>query len=115
MSKFYGMVCGNREAATRGGSFDSGFHASAQSYDGSVIVKLRYDGDKKDNGNLLVTVGTSDGSSCYTDWNSPDFHGTFEEFKALLQLARDIKDGKVSVVRHRSESNKMKQLKKMFS
>lgn len=108
MSAFYGMVCGNREAATRGGSRNSGYHASAQSYDGSVIVKLRYDGESKKDEKLMVTVGTNDGSSCYTDWKSPDFHGTFEEFKALLQLARDIKDGKVSVVRHRSKSNKMK-------
>ena len=97
MSAFYGMVCGNRNEATRGGSKNSGFHSSCQSYDGSIICKMRYDDDDT----LKVTVGTSDGSSCYTDWNSNDFNGTFEEFKDLLKLARDIKDGKVSVVRHR--------------
>ena len=110
MSKFYGMVCGNRGAATRGGSANSGFKASAQSYDGSVIVNLDYD----HNNQLKVRVGTNDGSRCYSDWNCPDFVGTFEEFKELLKLANDIKSGKVSITRHREKSNKMKQLEKMF-
>jgi len=97
MSKFYGMVCGNRGAATRGGSANSGFKASAQSYDGSIITYLDYDKDNK----LLVQVGTNDGSSCCTDWNSHDFRGTFAEFKEMLNLYHDIKTGKCSVVRHR--------------
>jgi len=110
MSTFYGTIIGNRGAATRGGSKASGFRAAAQSYDGSVITHLNYD----DNGNLKVTIGTNDRSSCCTDWNSADFTGTFEEFKELLRLADDIKKGKVSITRHREKSNKMKQLERMF-
>lgn len=99
MSTFYGMICGNRGAATRGGSKDSGFRSSCQSWNGSVITTMDY--NSKDE--LIVRVGTSDGSSCYTDWNSQDFVGTFDEFKDFLKLYRDIKDGKVSVVRHRNK------------
>ena len=99
MSAFYGMVCGNRSEATRGGSKSSGFHSSCQSYDGSVITKMRYDNE----GQLIVTVGTNDGSSCCTDWESKDFRGTFEEFKALLKLNDDIRHGRVSVVKHRQK------------
>ena len=97
MSTFYGMICGNRGAATRGGSKDSGFRSSCQSWNGSVITTMHYNDEDK----LIVRVGTNDGSSCYSDWNSPDFIGTLDEFKALLQLRKDIKEGKVSVVRHR--------------
>jgi len=99
MSTFYGLIEGNRGAATRGGSRDSGFRSSCQSWNGSVITTMRYN----DKDELIVRVGTSDGSSCYTDWNSQDFVGTFDEFKELLKLNRDIKDGKVSVVRHRQK------------
>ena len=104
MSAFYGMVEGNRSCATRGGSKSSGFRASCQSYDGSIISTMNYD----DDGTLRVRVGTNDGSSCCSDWNSADFNGTFQEFKDLLKLAADIKDGKVSVVRHRDSKNKLK-------
>lgn len=104
MSAFYGMVEGNRSCATRGGSKSSGFRASCQSYDGSIISTMRYD----DDGTLRVRVGTNDGSSCCSDWNSEDFNGTFQEFKDLLKLAADIKSGKVSVVRHRDSKNKLK-------
>jgi len=110
MSAFYGMVEGNRGAATRGGSKSSGFRASCQSYDGSIISTMYYG----DTGELKVRVGTSDGSSCYSDWNSDDFQGTFEEFKQLLTLAKEIKEGKVSITRHREKSNKMKQLERLF-
>lgn len=95
MAKTYCTCVGMRGEATRRGGND-GVRVSAQSWDGSIIVSNRYDGDQ-----LMVRVGTNEGSSCYTDWNSPDFRGTFEEFKALLQLSQDIKEGKVSIVRHR--------------
>ena len=104
MAAFYGMVKGNRNCATRGGSKASGFRASCQSYDGSIISTMDYD----DDGTLRVRVGTNDGSSCCSDWNSEDFNGTFQEFKDLLKLAADIKNGKVSVVRHRDSKNKIK-------
>lgn len=94
MAKTYCTCVGMRGEATRRGGND-GVRVSAQSWDGSIIVSNRYDGDQ-----LMVRVGTNEGSSCYIDWKSPDFRGTFEEFKELLQLSKDIKEGKVSVVRH---------------
>ena len=77
MSMFYGTVEGNRGEATRCGSAQSGIRASAQSWDGSVIVKLRYRDDE-----LMVSVATSDGSDCY---GFPKWYGTFNEFKKLLE------------------------------
>lgn len=107
MSKFYGMVRGNRGAATRGGSANSGFKATAQSFDGSVITCLDYDSNKQ----LKVRLETSDYSSTYGD---VVFSGTFEEFKEAMKLLKDIKDKKVSVVRHREKSNKQLQLERAF-
>ena len=114
MSTFYGMVKGNRKCATRGGSKSSGFRASCQSYAGSIISAMEYVEDENGKEVLKVRVGTNDGSSACSDWNSNDFTGTFQEFKDLLKLAADIKSGKVSIVRHREKSNKMKQLEKIF-
>lgn len=96
MAKTYATIEGSRQPKTCTGG-NTGVRASAQSYDGSIIVCNRYN----DEGQLEVRVGTSDGSSCYTDWNSHDFRGTFEEFKDLLKLAADIKAGRASVVHHR--------------
>ena len=84
MSKFYGSIQGNRgaatrggSAATRGGSAASGIKSSCQSYDGSVITYMSYDGI----GNLVVTIEVSDGSSSY---GRRIFCGTFEEYIAKL-------------------------------
>ncbi len=96
MSAFYGLVEGNRSCATRGGSKSSGFLASAQSWDGSIIVRLYYDNDQ-----LKCRVGTNEGSACYTDYNSADFVGSFEEFKKLLNLNKLIKNGQARVIKHR--------------
>ena len=96
MAKTYCTCIGMRgERTARGGN--AGCRASVQAWDGSIITNNWYD----DNGTLRVRVGTNDGSSCYSDWNSEDFSGTFQEFKDLLKLAADIKNGRVSVVRHR--------------
>ena len=127
MSKTYCTCIGSRKERTACGRND-GCRASIQSYDGSIIIRNWYDG----NGTLIVRVGTNDGSSCYTDWNSNDFTGTFQEFKNLLKfaadtkkqvadlggtfkefkdllkLAADIKSGRVSVVRRRDSKNKIK-------
>jgi len=97
MSAFYGMVVGNRSEATRGGSKASGFKSSCQSFDGSVITKMWYNNENQ----LMVEVGTNNDSKPYTDWNTPEFRGTFEDFKKALVLMDDIKKGNVSVVRHR--------------
>ena len=103
MSATYTTCCGMRgERTARGGN--DGCRASIQSYDGSIITRNWYD----DDGTLKVRVGTNDGSSTCSDWNSNDFTGTFQEFKDLLKLAADIKSGKVSVVRHREPKNKIK-------
>ena len=103
MSKTYCTCIGSRgERTARGGK--DGCRASVQSYEGSICISNRID----DDGTLRVRVGTNDGSSCYSDWTSNDFTGTFKEFKDLLKLAADIKSGKVSVVRHRDSKNKLK-------
>jgi len=94
MAKTYCTCQGMRGEATRCGGND-GVRVSAQSYDGSIIVYNWYDGDQ-----LMVEVGTSDGSRSGSI-NGPEFRGSFDEFKSLLKLAADIKSGKVSVVRHR--------------
>lgn len=78
MAKFYGSIQGNRGAATRGGSTASGIKSSCQSYDGSVITYMSYDG----NDNLMVTVEVSNESSSY---GRRIFCGTFEEFVHKLE------------------------------
>lgn len=80
MSTFYGTVEGQRGPATRCGSSISGIKAAAQSWNGSVVVNLHYEGCDP-NGNLLVDVNTSDGSSAY---GHSAWRGTFEQFKAML-------------------------------
>ena len=107
MSKFYGMVRGNRGASTRGGSANSGFKATAQSFSGSVISCLDYDS----NNQLRVRIELAEGSSTCGD---VAFSGTFEELKEAFQLLQDIKDKKVSVTRHREKSNKQLQLERLF-
>lgn len=78
MSAFYGMVQGNRGAATRGGSRASGFTATAQSWDGSIITTMFYG----DDGNLMVDISYSTGSSsCGTSV----FRGTFDEYIMKLR------------------------------
>lgn len=97
MAKTYATIEGCRSPKTCTGG-NNGVRASVQSYDGSVIVSNWYDGET-----VRVRIGTNDGTSCYTDWNSHDFVGTFEEFKDLLKLAADVKAGKASVVHHRKK------------
>ena len=103
MSATYTTCCGMRSERTARGGND-GCRASVQSYNGSICISNRIDED----GTLRVRVGTNDGSSACSDWNSNDFTGTFQEFKDLLKLHQDIKSGKVSVVRHRDPKNKSK-------
>ena len=103
MALTYTTCCGMRsERTARGGRH--GCRASVQSYEGSICVSNWFDSDDQ----LKVRVGTNDGSSTCSDWNSNDFTGTFQEFKDLLKLAADIKSGRVSVVRHREPKNKIK-------
>ena len=103
MAKTYCTCIGSGSERTACGGND-GCRASVQSYEGSICISNRIDED----GTLRVRVGTNDGSSCYSDWSSEDFNGTFQEFKDLLKLHQDIKSGRVSVVRHRDSKNKLK-------
>ena len=107
MAKTYCTCIGMRGERTARGGRD-GCRASVQAYDGSIITRNWYDEDENGKEVLKVRVGTNDGSSACSDWNSNDFTGTFQEFKDLLNLAADIKSGKVSVVRHRDPKNKIK-------
>ena len=78
MSTFYGCVQGNRGSVTRVGSRASGFKASAQSYNGSVITHLSYN----DNDELMVEICASDSSSSY---GTRIFYGTFDEYVNKLK------------------------------
>lgn len=77
MSKFYGTVVGSaRTEATRRG-FD-GIRVSAQSWDGSLITRMRYDGQ----GRLMVQLDKSnESSSCY---GRTIFWGTLDELEHKL-------------------------------
>lgn len=108
MAKTYCMCQGMRgEATRRGGS--NGVRVSAQSYDGSVIVKNWYR-----DGQLMVSVGTNDYSSSWA--NNEEFRGTFEELKEFIKLYEDIKSGRVSIVRHRQKQtrNQEESIMKLF-
>ena len=100
MAKTYLTGWGCRVAVTRTGGND-GVHVAAQSFDGSIIVENWYN----DKDELVVRVDTSKRSSCYGD-SYHCFTGSIEEFNDLLQLARDIKERKVSIVRHRDKTKK---------
>ncbi len=80
MSKFYGTVVGSaRTEATRRG-FDN-IRVSAQSWDGSLITRMRYDAD----GRLIVQLDRSnESSSCF---GRTIFCGTLEELEARLSQA----------------------------
>ena len=107
MSALYGSLRGCRQTITRTGSRNSGMKASLQSFDGSVIGYLDYGS----NNQLKVRIELAEGSTTYGD---VAFSGTFEELKESMKLLQEIKEGKVSIVRHREKSNKMKQLEKIF-
>lgn len=77
MAKYYGVVKGNRGAATRIGSSSSGLMASAQSWNGSLITYV-HDGD---GGEPVFDIEIADGSSAY---GSRVFSGTLSELKEKL-------------------------------
>jgi hypothetical protein len=85
MSTFYGMIQGNRGAATRGGSANSGFKSTAQSWENSIINYLDYDKEDK----LRLTIAVAEGSSTYGD---EVFRGTFEEFKEMCKMYKEYKN-----------------------
>ena len=75
MSKFYGQGEGMASTlATRRGNRD--IKVSAQSWDGSLITRMYYEGD-----DLMVELQVNDGSSFY---GKTCFFGTLEELKKRL-------------------------------
>ena len=79
MSKLYGSLQGCRGEATRCGSASSGIRASVQSWNGSLISYM----DLDDNGKPVITLKTSDGSSCIGF--EIIFVGSLEELKKKLK------------------------------
>ena len=76
MAAFYGTVEGNRGVGTRIGSKDSGMKVSAQSYDGSVVVRMWYNQDNE----LMVSIETADKSTNY--WTDKTiYRGKFNDLK----------------------------------
>ena len=78
MASYYGQVEGNAQtAATRVGSRKSGIKVCAQSWDGSVIVKMYEDAD----GAMRVRLELADGSSSS---GTRAFDGTMDELCGQL-------------------------------
>ena len=75
MAKFYGTVTGNSSTATRTGSTQSGIRASVQSWEGSVITALSYNGD-----DLMLQVSWAEDSRATMGHHL--FYGTLAEFVA---------------------------------
>lgn len=76
MAATYGTVKSYRGKASLMSNRSTGIHTTAQSYDGSVNVWLRYF-----KGELLVGIDIADGSS--TDGKNV-FTGTIDELRAKL-------------------------------
>ena len=79
MSKLYGSLQGCRGEATRCGSASSGIRASVQSWNGSLVSYM----DLDENGNPMITLKTSEGSSGYG--NEIIFVGSLDELKKKLK------------------------------
>lgn len=78
MSAFYGQVIGQAgTAATRRGSAASGITATVQSWNGSLISEMSYDGD-----DVMVRLQISDGSSAF---GRTVFYGTLQELEKKLE------------------------------
>lgn len=78
MAKFYGTLdsMNGRAVATKTGGKD-GIKAAAQSYDGSVITRIYYEGDT-----LMVNLQVS---NCSSTSGAIIFEGSVEELKAKLR------------------------------
>lgn len=78
MARFYGTVKGRAQSlATREGS--DMIRASAQSYNGSVVVELEYDAK----GELYVSIGCMEGSQ--RSFRHATWEGSFKDFERMLQ------------------------------
>lgn len=81
MTKLYASIQGNRSERTCIGTASSGIRASAQSWDGSLIIYLDLDKDDKPRFRLYVNDGSS-GSSYDSE---KIFDGTLEELVEKLK------------------------------
>ena len=79
MSKLYGSLQGCRGEATRCGSKNSGMRASVQSWNGSLVSYM----DLDENDKPIITLKTSDGSSCIGF--ETIFRGSLEDLKKKLK------------------------------
>ena len=80
MSRLYGTVQGSRGVASRCGARD--LRVSAQSYDGSVIIRMSEStGDKEPTIRIELNDDTSNYGETY-------FRGTYSELKELLSRAK---------------------------
>ncbi len=79
MSALYGSLQGCRNEVTRTGSKNSGIRASVQSWNGSLVSYM----DLDDNGKPVITLKTSDGSSCIGF--ETIFRGSLEDLKKKLK------------------------------
>ena len=78
MANFYGTVQGNRGMASRLGTKSSGLAVTAQSWDGSVIVRM-YEED----GRTIVYIGVGYGSTACSD--ATLYHGSIEGLQEKLE------------------------------
>ena len=80
MSKFYGQVEGQASTvASRRGSANSGLKVSAQSWEGSVIVRLW----ENKEGETMVEIEKGEGS---TSWGGDTiYRGKLEDLKPIKQ------------------------------
>ena len=79
MSALYGSLQGCRGEATRCGSKDSGIRASVQSWNGSLVSYM----DLDENGKPIITLKTSNDSSC--TGSETIFRGSLEDLKKKLK------------------------------
>ena len=82
MAVFYGTIQGSRGMATRCGTPNSGMSSSCQSWQGSCIISAM----KNNEGKVLFSIATSEGSSCYG--NTVLSNVTIEEFNQLMDYVR---------------------------
>jgi len=80
MATFRGMVKGNRKAATRNGSKKSGINVTAQSWGGSVQIRMY-----EKNGEIMCEITAGEGSQPYPK-------GTIIYNGSLNNLLRSDKD-----------------------
>lgn len=82
MATFYGAVKGQAKSeATRRGTNSSGLRVSAQSWNGSVITRLKYNGDVL---NVEIQIADGSKSSGYTY-----FDGSLDELKKVLKASEN--------------------------